>query len=326
MTREEILTELKALKAGQWTDKSADAIAAVLDHYLDYEIGIPGIELDEAERKYVETCECPPANQEEERMVYEAFKAGWMVRNGQTPKLPDNLNEAAWKYAPDLPSYIGGGISIAPKSNQDLRDAFTTGAEWMAKQGITIDEDIVLSECAYPESKTSLPEVKDLLKFIIHKCDLIINNENYTADEYVQDKVEDIAEMCHKVLDGQFGEIVPNPDATDAPFAIVTNTKTGKWFRVKKCSETMTRHVDLSVDVTFSVTPNDIKDTIPVIGTYRFADGMTKKELVGDNKELRIEIFNADKVKQDEYFLYNVWISGIDSETNEIILACDLVK
>ena len=56
-------------------------------------------------------------------------------------------------------------------------------------------------------------EVKELLKFIIHKCDLIINNENYTADEYVQDKVEDIAEMCHRVLDGQFVEIVPNPDA-----------------------------------------------------------------------------------------------------------------
>lgn len=51
-------------------------------------------------------------------------------------------------------------------------------------------------------------EVKDLLKFIICKCDLIINNENYTADEYVQDKVEDIAEMCHRVLDGQFGKIV----------------------------------------------------------------------------------------------------------------------
>ena len=52
-------------------------------------------------------------------------------------------------------------------------------------------------------------EVKDLLKFIIRKCDLIINNENYTADEYAQDKVEDIAEICHRVLDGQFGEIVP---------------------------------------------------------------------------------------------------------------------
>ena len=59
-------------------------------------------------------------------------------------------------------------------------------------------------------------EVKDLLKFIIRKCDLIINNENYTADEYAQDKVEDIAEMCHRVLDGQFGEIV-GPDTDISP-------------------------------------------------------------------------------------------------------------
>lgn len=170
-------------------------------------------------------------------------------------------------------------------------------------------------------------EVQGLLKFIIRKCDLIINNENYTADEYVQDKVEDIAEMCHRVLDGQFGEIVPNPGAADAPFAIVTNTKTGKWFRAKKCREAMTRHRNLSVDITFNVTPDDIKDTIPVIGGAPcLDDDMTKKELVGDNAEIHIEIFNKDKVKQDEYFLYNAWISGIDSETNEILLTCDWVK
>ncbi len=172
-------------------------------------------------------------------------------------------------------------------------------------------------------------EVKDLLKFIIRKCDLIINNENYTADDYVQDKVEAIAEMCHRVLDRQFGEIVPNLDTADAPFAIVTNTKTGKWFRAKKCVETMTRHRNLlSVDITFCVMPNDIKDTVPVLGTPRLTDWdfLTKEECIGNNKELHIEIFNADKVKQDEYFLYNAWISGIDSETNEIVLTCDYVK
>ena len=169
-------------------------------------------------------------------------------------------------------------------------------------------------------------EVKDLLKFIIRKCDLIINNEDYTADEYVQDKVEDIAEMCHRVLDGQFGEIIPNPDVAKEPFAIVTNTKTGKWFRAKKCITKTTRKFLSSVDITWSVTPNDIKDAIPVIGTPRLADCLTKEEFVGDNKKLHIEIFNADKVKQDEYFLYNAWITGIDSETNEIVLSCDWVE
>lgn len=56
-------------------------------------------------------------------------------------------------------------------------------------------------------------EIKDLLKFIIRKCDLIINNENYTADDYVQDKVEDIAEICNMVLDGQFCRM-ENEDVT----------------------------------------------------------------------------------------------------------------
>lgn len=55
---------------------------------------------------------------------------------------------------------------------------------------------------------------REEVKFIIRKCDLIINNENYTADEYVQDKIEDITEMCHRVLNGQFGEIVPNGEIT----------------------------------------------------------------------------------------------------------------
>ena len=172
----------------------------------------------------------------------------------------------------------------------------------------------------------TIEEVKDLLKFIIRKCDLIINNENYTADDYVQDKVEDIAEMCHKVLDGQFGEIVPNPDVADGPFAIVTNTKTGKWFRVEKGIKKVTRYASGARDITFSV--NDIKDTIPVIGTPHLplSDCLLKKELIGDNKELHVEVFNADKVKQHEYFLHNSWISGIDSETNEITLNCDWVE
>lgn len=53
-------------------------------------------------------------------------------------------------------------------------------------------------------------EIIEVFKVIIRKCDCIINNKYYTADDYVQDKVEDIAEMCHKVLDGQFGEIIEN--------------------------------------------------------------------------------------------------------------------
>lgn len=167
-------------------------------------------------------------------------------------------------------------------------------------------------------------EVKDALKFIIHKCNLIINNENYTADDYVQDNVEDIAVMCHKVLDGAFGEIVPGLDITNKPFAIVTNAKTGKWFRAKKFSTTLRSRPCSNTMLT--IIPEDIKDAISVIGRPRFVDGMTKKELIGDNEELHVEIFNKDKIRQVEYFLYNTWIVGIDSETNEITLNCDCVN
>lgn len=44
-------------------------------------------------------------------------------------------------------------------------------------------------------------EIIEVFKTIIRKCDCIINNKYYTVDDYVQDKVEDIAEMCHKILD-----------------------------------------------------------------------------------------------------------------------------
>ena len=167
-------------------------------------------------------------------------------------------------------------------------------------------------------------EVKDLLKFIIRKCDLIINNKNYTADDYVQDKVEDIAEMCHRVLDGQFGEIAPNTDVADAPYAIVTNTKTGKWFRAKF---RMTLKSRTCVNPTVTIVPESINDTISVLGMpLTDWDYLPKEECVGFNKKLHVEIFNADKVKQDEYFLYNAWIQSINHETNEIVLSCDCVR
>ena len=36
MNKEELLQELQNLKASKWTDKSADAIATVIDEYFDY--------------------------------------------------------------------------------------------------------------------------------------------------------------------------------------------------------------------------------------------------------------------------------------------------
>ena len=71
-------------------------------------------------------------------------------------------------------------------------------------------------------------DVKDLLKFIIRKCDLIINNESYTADDYVQDNIEDIAEICHRVLGGQFGEIVSNSEGPDESLEEAANNYASK--------------------------------------------------------------------------------------------------
>lgn len=51
-------------------------------------------------------------------------------------------------------------------------------------------------------------ELLNALSFIVYKCDKIINSKNYTADDYVQDNVEDIAELCNKILDGDYGEII----------------------------------------------------------------------------------------------------------------------
>ena len=37
---------------------------------------------------------------------------------------------------------------------------------------------------------------------------MLINNDNYEADAYTQDTVEDIAELCNHILDGDYGKLV----------------------------------------------------------------------------------------------------------------------
>lgn len=39
------------------------------------------------------------------------------------------------------------------------------------------------------------------LKYIVNKCDMLINNDNYEADTYTQDTVEEIAELCNYIID-----------------------------------------------------------------------------------------------------------------------------
>lgn len=50
-------------------------------------------------------------------------------------------------------------------------------------------------------------ELINVFKYIVKKCDMLINNGNYEADAYTQDTVEDIAELCNHILDGDYGKL-----------------------------------------------------------------------------------------------------------------------
>ena len=51
-------------------------------------------------------------------------------------------------------------------------------------------------------------ELTNVFKNIVKKCDMLINNDHYEADVYTQDTVEDIAELCNHILDGNYGKLV----------------------------------------------------------------------------------------------------------------------
>ena len=53
-------------------------------------------------------------------------------------------------------------------------------------------------------------ELTNIFKYIVSKCDSIINNDKYTPDAFVQDMVEDIAELCNHILDGDYGKFPEN--------------------------------------------------------------------------------------------------------------------
>lgn len=51
-------------------------------------------------------------------------------------------------------------------------------------------------------------ELTNAFEYIVGKCDLLINNDKYEADAYTQVIVEDIAELCNHILDGDYGKLV----------------------------------------------------------------------------------------------------------------------
>ena len=58
-------------------------------------------------------------------------------------------------------------------------------------------------------------ELRQMLNLIVSKCDNLINNNLYIADDFTQCNVEDIAEMCNMALDGKFGELPSLPSDLD---------------------------------------------------------------------------------------------------------------
>ena len=55
-------------------------------------------------------------------------------------------------------------------------------------------------------------ELTNVFKYIVKKCDMLINNGHYEPDAYTQDTVEDIAEICNHILDGNYGKLVEVKD------------------------------------------------------------------------------------------------------------------
>ena len=60
-------------------------------------------------------------------------------------------------------------------------------------------------------------ELTKVFKYIVKKCDMLINNGNYEADAYTQDTVEDIAELCNHILDGDYGKLVEVKEVQEEP-------------------------------------------------------------------------------------------------------------
>ena len=113
-------------------------------------------------------------------------------------------------------------------------------------------------------------------------------------------------------------------------FAILTNAKTGKIFRLKSVKAdkgvfTGQLHIDPSV----IIVAENIKDSIPVIGRKIISDlpyVVKKKDVIGDNEKLHVAVFDSNEIMQYDFYIYNAWIQDVNEETNTIVLNCDHIS
>lgn len=104
----------------------------------DFKPSLPS-DLDEAAEEYGRNTfinECMENGVCDDHDLSDAFKAGAEWRDAQIPKLPDNVDEAAFAYEN---AQWEAGIKDCGYCPQDVYDAFKAGAEWMAGQGYTFE-------------------------------------------------------------------------------------------------------------------------------------------------------------------------------------------
>lgn len=127
---------------GEPYDNNKEKREAYIRGLTDSKPSLPS-NLDEAEFEYAQSLDEIPANQEEEKMINDAFKAGAQWRDAQIQKLPNNLDEVAEEYIKFKPRY---DIQQELEEGEDPTeiecftidaaiDSFKAGAEWLAGQG-----------------------------------------------------------------------------------------------------------------------------------------------------------------------------------------------
>ena len=85
-------------------------------------------------------------------------------------------------------------------------------------------------------------ELVNAFKYIVKKCNVLIAGDYY-ADEFTQNNVEDIAELCNHILDGDYGKLIEDDAQTEATSPELWEA--AKWYaRTSDYSGLYCPHVD----------------------------------------------------------------------------------
>lgn len=124
MTKEEAVNKAIEIEFGLGNARSIrehnSSLVKVAEHLYDLLYPPFPSYLDEAVFAYEDSSEYPPANQEEEKMVYDAFKAGaeWMVGQGEIvlgniTRVADRLDVETLEYLPEESEFeIGDKVIV----------------------------------------------------------------------------------------------------------------------------------------------------------------------------------------------------------------------